>query len=104
MPEIIVTDWKPITHPSLRGFATVTFPSGLIFNDVSIVVTNGKPWAAAPSKPLIDKNGAALRGGDGKVKYAPIIAFADKKTRDRWSDGVIAALRAAHPGAIGDAQ
>lgn len=100
MPEVIVTDWKPINHPTLRGFATVTFPSGLIFNDISIVVSDGKPWAAPPSKPLIDKSGVALRDGKGKIRYAPIVAFSDKKIRDRWSDAVITALTTAHPGAI----
>jgi hypothetical protein len=104
MSQVTVTDWKPINHPTLRGFATVTFPSGLVFNDISIVVSDGKPWAPPPSKPLIDKAGVALRDGNGKIRYAPIVAFADKKIRERWSQAVLTALTAAHPDALGDGQ
>lgn len=97
-PEIL--DFKPVVKNTLRGFATVKLPSGMIFAEVSVHISNGRPWASPPSRPMIDRDGRAMRDESGKVRYQPVISFANKETRNRWSDAVIAALRAARPDAI----
>lgn len=97
-----VLEFKPLAKNSLRGFATVEFPSGLIMSDVSVHVSHGRPWASPPSRPMIDREGQAMRDGEGKLRYSPVVTFTDKAVRGRWSDSVIAAIRAAHPDALTD--
>ena len=58
---------------------------------------NTGPWASPPSKPMLDREGAALKDAAGKLRYSPIIEFASREIRDRWSSAVIDAMQAAHP-------
>lgn len=98
MSDIIITNWKPMDRNSLRGFLSAQFPSGLIVHEVSVHASNGKVWASPPSKPLIDgTSGNALRDGDGKIRYVPLIAFSDKSLRDRWSKAVVEAVLRVNP-------
>jgi hypothetical protein len=100
-PPIRIREFRPLTRNSLRGFAVIELPSGLVIADVSVHVSHGKPWASPPSKPMIGKDGAVMKDANGKVRYVPIIEFRDKETRDRWSNAVIEAVRAANPEAVG---
>jgi hypothetical protein len=97
MAGIIVTEWQPLHRNTLRGFLTATMPSGVVLHEVAIHVSENKPWASPPSKPMIDRDGVALKNPAGKMRYSPVVSFTDKITRDRWSAAVIAALIAAHP-------
>lgn len=99
---IIITDWKPIARNSLRGFFTATMPSGLVFHEVAAHTSNGKKWVSPPSKPMVGKDGVALKDENGKVKYSPLISFSDKATRDKWSSAVVNALEQQMPGAFND--
>lgn len=101
MADIIVTEWKPLRRNSMRGFMTATLPSGMILHDIVVHVSDAGPWAAPPSKPMIGRDGVSMKDAAGKARYSPIISFADKATRERWSSAMIAALRAAHPDALG---
>ncbi len=103
MADIIVTEWKPLHRNSMRGFMTATLPSGMVLHDIVIHVTDGKPWAAPPSKPMIGRDGVAMKDAAGKARYSPIISFTDKTVRERWSSAMIAALVATHPDALGGA-
>jgi len=100
--SIQVTEWTPRSSGgALRGFAGVVTPSGYVFNECGIFEQNGRWWASPSSKPMIGRDGVALKDEKGKVKYAPVVSFTDKNTRNRWSDAVIAALHAAHPELLG---
>ncbi len=103
MTSIIVTEWKPLHRNSMRGFMTATLPSGMVLHDIVVHVSDGKPWAAPPSKPMIGRDGVVMKDATGKARYSPIISFADKPTRERWSCSMIAALTAAYPDALGGA-
>jgi hypothetical protein len=96
-PQISITDWKPRISGSLRGFCTARLPSGMILHEVGIHTRNGSWWASPASKPMLNKEGVVLRDEAGKVRYSPIVSFADKQTRDRLSRAVVDALRAARP-------
>ncbi len=94
---VTIRDWRPMRKNSLLGFARVELPSGMIIADVTILVGERGPWASPPSKPMMGKDGVALTDDKGKIRYSPVIEFASKEIRDRWSVGVIEAMRASHP-------
>jgi hypothetical protein len=100
MPDITVIEWKPLHRNSLRGFLTAAMPSGMILHEILIHVAPDGPWAAPPSKPMIGRDGVAMKDANGKPRYSPIVSFTDKTNRERWSSAMIAALLAAHPAAL----
>ena len=85
---------------SLLGFAKVELPSGMVLIDVTILSGERGAWASPPSKPMIDRDGVAMKDANGKVKYSPLVEFASKEVRERFSSAVVEALRAAHPEAF----
>lgn len=98
MMPLSLLDWRPLKKNSLRGFATVRIGKALKVSDVSVHCSNGKRWASLPSKPQINKEGVVLKDDSGKVKYLPIVSWTDAESGDRFSEAVIAAVEAAHPG------
>jgi hypothetical protein len=97
----VAEEFSAVRKGSLRGFAKVILPSGLVLSDVSIHVDAGKAWASPASKPMLDKNGQVLRDAAGKIRYVSIVGFTSKQVRDRFSDAVIAAVSLAFPEALG---
>jgi hypothetical protein len=100
MSALRILDWRPLKKNSLLGFAKVELPSGMVISDVTILTGERGPWASPPSKPMIDREGVAMKDDKGKLRYSPIIEFASREIRDRWSAAVIEAMRAAHPEAL----
>ena len=100
MSAILIRDWRPMRKNSLLGFARVELPSGMVIHDVTILTGERGPWASPPSKPMIGRDGTALTDDKGKLRYSPVIEFASKEVRDRFSAAVVAALRASHPDAF----
>ncbi len=100
MTSLKILDWREMRRNSLLGFAKVEFPSGMVISDVTILQGEKGPWASPPSKPMVGRDGTVMKDDNGKVRYVPIIEFTDKATRNRWSDSVIEAMRAAHPEAF----
>lgn len=47
----IVEDWKPMVRNTLRGFCTVTLPSGMILSDVSVHIDHARRGRCRPAKP-----------------------------------------------------
>jgi hypothetical protein len=101
---IKIREWRPMQRNSLLGFVKIEMPSGMILAEVAIMTREHGAWAAPPSKPLILRDGTATRDTAGKVRYAPLISFATKELRDRFSSAVIGALRVAHPEAFSRSQ
>ncbi len=98
---VVVEEFSALRKNTLRGFAKVRLASGMIVHDVAIHVGgDNKAWASPPSKPMIDREGHALRDAEGKVRYVPIIAFSTKEHRDRFSTLVVDAVRETHPEAL----
>jgi hypothetical protein len=96
-PPILISDWTPRVSGTLRGFCTAHLPSGMILHEVGIHTRNGSWWASPANKPLLSKDGTALRDDAGKVRYSPVVSFDSKQTRARLSRAVLDALRRAHP-------
>jgi hypothetical protein len=97
---ITIEDWKPLNKGQLPGFTRVLLPSGLILVGCPVGLNDKGAWASPPARPQIGKDGEVLRKSSGKIKYSPVIDFASREIRRRWSDAVIAALRASHPEAL----
>ena len=95
-----VEEFSAVTKNTLRGFAKVRMPSGMIFAEVAVHVRDGRAWASPPSKPVLTRDGQHMRGSDGKLLWTQLIIFANRELRDRWSDAVLAALRQSHPHAL----
>ena len=92
-----ILKWRPLPRNSLLGFAKVELPSGMVIADITVLTGERGPWASPPSKAQIGRDGAVVKDQAGKVRYTPIIEFVSKEIRDRFSAGVVEALRQAHP-------
>jgi hypothetical protein len=96
----IVEEFSAVTRNTLRGFARIRMPSGMIIIDVGVHVRDARAWASPPSKPMVGRDGQQMKDTDGKLLWSPIISFASRGHRDRWSDAAIAAVRQSHPQAF----
>jgi hypothetical protein len=92
---VVLLGWRPLVKGSLRGFASIQLGKSLRINDISVLCSNGKLWAAMPGKPLIAE-GRAVVDDQGKQKYTKFLEWSDKAAADRFSAAVIAAIRAEH--------
>ncbi len=70
---ITLYNWKPLNHRSLRGFLTLTLPSGIVIHNCQLIETGGRRWVGLPSRRFLI--------ADGKVHFEPIIEFATRKAR-----------------------
>jgi hypothetical protein len=102
--SITIRDFKPIHRNTLVGFAIICIPElHLTIKDVAIHQKGSSRWAALPAKPMIDRDGVAIRDSTtGKITYSNILEFTDRATRDAFSHVVIAALLDIFPNALLD--
>lgn len=96
--QLSLLSWKSVPRNSLRGFATVRLGRSLKIADVMVHCSAGKRWAAMPSKPMLGKDNNTVKDDRGKLKYVPIVEWLDKAASDRFSEAVIQAVEAEHPG------
>jgi hypothetical protein len=84
--------FKPIIKGSLRGFATVELPIGLVIEECPVLVGLHGAWAALPSKPVLDREGRQAKP-DGKPQYAAIMKWRDRELQNRFSQAVVDLVR-----------
>lgn len=96
-PSLRVAELKPLVRNTLRGSCAGTLPNGLTISDVNIHPKGDAAWASSPFKPQIDRDGAALRGPDGEVRYTPILSWPSKAVADRFSAAAVAAVMVQAP-------
>lgn len=99
--QFFVEQFTPVAKNTLVGFVTVRSPRGLVFHDVAVHRRGDSVWASPASKPLVGRDGVQLKDAAGKTRWTPVVSFAAKELRDRWSAGVIAAVQFAHPEVFG---
>jgi hypothetical protein len=92
--------WRPMHRATLRGFADIELPSGLVLHDVAIFAGRNGPWASLPSKPVLDQDGRHRINIAGKPQYAPVAEWRSRELADRFSADVTELVRAAHPDAL----
>lgn len=95
--QVSLLSWKPMVRNTLRGFATVRLGKSLSVKDVGVHVSNGRKWAALPSKPIIDRDGNVQKDERGKIRYVPLLEWLDRATSDDFSDSVVAAVEREYP-------
>lgn len=87
-------DWRTLERGSLRGFANIYIQEvHIIIRDVALHEKGGKRWAALPAKAQISKDRELIRDDAGKIKYATVLEFDNRRVADAFSD---AAIRAVH--------
>ncbi|HEX3410311.1 MAG TPA: hypothetical protein VHT00_01220 [Stellaceae bacterium] len=91
--------FKPVVKNSLRGFCAIELPCGLIIEDIPLNLSHGKPWAALPSKPVLDRDGRQVETG-GKKQYASLLRWNSRELGERWSQAVVELVRQHHPEAL----
>jgi hypothetical protein len=98
-PRMRLISFKPINKGALRGFANIELPSGLRLNDCPLLVGKNGPFAALPTKPVIDREGRHAEV-EGKRQYAPTAEWRDRDLSTRFSEALVAMVRQQHPGAL----
>jgi hypothetical protein len=82
--DFIVSNWKSFEKNTLRGFFSVTLPSGLTIHNCSLHVKGPSRWVGLPSTKFTKK--------DGSVSYSAVVEIVDRERADEFRDAVIAAL------------
>ena len=86
--------FKPFDRNTLKGFCEIHIHDlDMSIKDVAIHVKSGSTWAQPPAKPQL-RDGVAVKDDAGKIQYTPIIEFASREARDKFSAAVIEAVRA----------
>jgi hypothetical protein len=100
---VVVEDFCARVQNTLRGFARVRFPSGLVVHEIALHVAGGRACALPPSRPMVDRDGTVLRDRDGKTRWQPLITVTTKNVRDNWSAQIVVAVHETCPDALRDA-
>jgi DNA-binding cell septation regulator SpoVG len=82
----LVIDWKPFEKNTLKGFVSLTLPSGLTIHNITVHQKGDARWVSMPSR--------AYKKPDGSETWQPIIEFATKEAQKRFRDATLAALDA----------
>jgi hypothetical protein len=99
-PDLRLLGFRAVRKNSLRGFASVKLPNGLVIYDITIGEASGKRWALLPSKAMVDRDGNLKRDASGKIRYAPVNEWGTPELRDEFSRRVADLVRRVHPGAF----
>jgi hypothetical protein len=80
----VVSDWKAYSKNTLRGFLTITVPSGMVLRGCTLHEKEGARWIGLPAQKF-------LKGG-GVTTYMPVVEFTTKEARDRFNSAALRAL------------
>jgi DNA-binding cell septation regulator SpoVG len=87
--------FKSVVKGALRGFASVELPSGLRITDCPVMVGSNGAWATLPGKPILDAEGRQVET-NGKKQFVAFAQWRDRDLQRRFSDAVIALVKAEH--------
>jgi hypothetical protein len=83
---ITVSNWKPLNNQAMRGFLTLTLPSGVVIHNCQLLEAGGRRWVGLPARRFL--------AADGKVHYEPIIEFTTRKAHRNFARLALAAVEA----------
>jgi hypothetical protein len=87
-----VSNFRAVEKNTLRGFFTVTLPSGLVLHECALHEKGPERWVSLPAKPVLDADGRQRRDANGKPRYAKVVEIPHKLRRDRFQSEALAAL------------
>lgn len=90
-------EWRSLRKNTLRGFAVVELPAGLVVREISVHEKAGKFWASLPSRPMLDSDGRQITNHAGHKQYAQLLGWRDRDLADRFSEAVLDLVRAEYP-------
>jgi hypothetical protein len=91
--RIICLEWRPCERNTLRGFAKVTIPAWhLTIDGVAVHESHGHKWAQLPARPQLSPAGDLVREANGKIRYARILNFSDKRAERLFSEWCVNAV------------
>jgi hypothetical protein len=98
-PTLRLLSFKAVRKATLRGFAAVRLPIGLVITDIPVnQANNGTAWASLPARPMLDRDGNVMRDErDGGIRYGKIIEWGSTELRQAFSERVVALVRAQYP-------
>jgi hypothetical protein len=107
MPTFRLTEFRPQVKNTLVGFVSGRLDCGdgvvLDLADLAVHQRDGKCWISWPARPLLDRDGHALRHENGKIRYSgPLVQPADRAVAARIEAAILAAVRRAHSDALGE--
>jgi hypothetical protein len=85
MNNMIASEWREHTKNTLRGFFTLTLPSGIAIHGCQLHEKNGRRWVGLPARPYQK---------DGKTEYARILEFNSAGTHAVFQEQALAAVDA----------
>jgi len=94
--------WTPHTSGSLLGFLSIECASGLILNDLRLMIGKNGHWIAMPAVKQLDRDGKRRVDANGKPIFNQLIEFRDRATADRFSAMGLALVRTADPSFQGE--
>ena len=99
--SIEIEIFRPQRSNTLLGFCTIFIPAlHLRIFDCSVHPKNGARWIGLPAKPQVTREGMVRRDERGKTAYSPVLEFADRGTREAFSQRVLARLLEQYPRAF----
>lgn len=83
--QMEIGNWKPRTAKTLRGFFSVTLPSGMILHRLSLHERDdGSRWIGLPSQEY--------QTAQGERRFEKIVEFSSRGLGDRFVAEILAAL------------
>ena len=82
--SIEIAEWKPHTKNTLRGFLSVTLPSGMVIHNLTLHEKGDARWVGLPAREWTDNQ--------GEKQYAKLIEFTTRAIADRFRDEILLAL------------
>jgi hypothetical protein len=79
-----ISNWKTFTKNTLRGFFTITLPSGMTIHNCSLHEKNGQRWIGLPTEKYTKK--------DGTIGYVQLVEFTSREIADSFRTQVLRAL------------
>jgi hypothetical protein len=95
-----IISFRTMRQKSLIGLADVELPSGVVIHRVAVWSGDSGPFATMPRTPEIGRDGAVMKDAAGNVSYRPVLSFTRPALKTRFSNEVVAAMRATHPEAL----
>jgi hypothetical protein len=83
-PDFAVSNWKPFEKNTLRGFLTLTLPSGLILHNCTFHRKGDSRWLGLPAQRFTKP--------DGTTSYTPQVEFVDRAASDRFQTAALQAI------------